>query len=49
MTLTKEDKEILQYCYKHIEIMWAAKITSIILKCDFRDSKCEIEKLKLEI
>lgn len=32
-------KEALEYCYDHLDKMWAAKVTSILLDCDFRDAK----------
>jgi len=31
--------EVIQYCYPHLEKMWAAKIVGILLDCDFRDAK----------
>lgn len=31
--------EILTYCYPHLHLMWAARIASILLECDFRDAK----------
>ena len=31
--------EAIEYLIKHCEYMWAAKTISILLKCDFRDSK----------
>jgi len=41
------DYEILLYCQPHLDKMWAAKITSIILNCDFRECK-EYIKIYLE-
>lgn len=32
-------KEVLDYCEPHLEQMWAAKVSSILLSCDFRDAK----------
>jgi hypothetical protein len=32
-------REVLEYCYDHLDKMWAAKVTSILLDCDFRDAK----------
>jgi hypothetical protein len=36
--LTKQ-KTVVEYCYDHLDKMWAAKITGILLGCDFRDAK----------
>lgn len=44
--MSKQDKEILSYCAKHIDHMWAAVIAGIILGCDFRDSKSMLIELK---
>ena len=38
-----KEREIIKYCSKHIDKMWAASICAIILDCDFRDTP---EKLK---
>lgn len=38
--------EVLNYCKPHIDQMWAAKIVSTLLECDFRDVKSELEKIK---
>lgn len=35
----KQKRQILEVCEDHTEYMWAAKIVSILLDCDFRDSK----------
>jgi hypothetical protein len=35
--------DVLRYCYKNIQYMWASSIASILLNCDFRDAKNEIE------
>ena len=43
-TLTKKDLEIILYCRPHLDKMWAAKIVSIILDCDFRDCELELKK-----
>lgn len=32
-------REVLEYCYDHLDKMWAAKVASILLDCDFRDAK----------
>lgn len=32
-------KAVVEYCYSHLEQMWAAKITGILLGCDFREAK----------
>lgn len=36
-SLTDKEIEILNYCSKHLNITWAAIISSIILECDFKD------------
>lgn len=38
-----QNLEILEYCRPHLDQMWAAKIASIILDCDFRETKTVIE------
>lgn len=35
--------EVIEYCLPHTEKMWAARIISILLKCDFRDAKKNAE------
>jgi hypothetical protein len=40
-------REVLEYCYDHLDKMWAAKVASILLDCDFRDAKT-YAKLVLE-
>jgi hypothetical protein len=35
---------VLRYCMPHLEYMWAANIVGIILGCDFRDCKQELNK-----
>lgn len=35
--------EILTYCRPHVDEMWAAKICSVLLDCDFRDVKRKFE------
>jgi hypothetical protein len=42
-----KNREVLEYCYDHLDSMWAAKITAILLDCDFRDAKT-YAKLVLE-
>jgi hypothetical protein len=32
-------KAVVEYCYDHLDKMWAANITGILLGCDFRDAK----------
>jgi len=32
-------KAVVEYCYDHLDKMWAARITGILLGCDFRDAK----------
>lgn len=34
-----QKKAVIEYCYDHLDKMWAAKITGILLGCDFRDAK----------
>ena len=36
-------EELLKYCHDNIEFMWAAKVTGIVLDCDFREAKAAIE------
>lgn len=38
MLLSPKEIEILKYCEPHGELMWAASIMAIILRCDFRDA-----------
>jgi hypothetical protein len=30
---------VIEYCYDHLDKMWAAKVVSILLGCDFRNAK----------
>lgn len=32
-------KAVIEYCYDHLDKMWAAKICGILLGCDFKDAK----------
>lgn len=32
-------KAVIDYCYDHLDKMWAARVVSILLGCDFRDAK----------
>lgn len=32
-------QEVLLYCKPHLDKMWAAKVVSILLDCDFRECK----------
>jgi hypothetical protein len=41
-------KEILEYCRPYIKQMWAAKIVSILLKCDFRDAEIAMSNYELK-
>jgi hypothetical protein len=41
--------EILEYCRPHTDQMWAAKIVSIILGCDFRGATPTLAKYFMEI
>lgn len=41
--------DVLKYCKPHTEMMWAASIIAIILDCEFRDSKEEIDLYFKEI
>jgi hypothetical protein len=36
--------QVLAYCRPHLEYMWASSIVAILLGCDFRDAKNELEK-----
>lgn len=45
-TLNKKLNDILKVCEGHEDLMWSAKIIGIILDCDFRDAKTELEKRK---
>lgn len=36
---TMKTKSILDYCYGHLDKMWASHIVGILLNCDFRDAK----------
>lgn len=40
----EQQTHILEYCRPHTDQMWAAKIVSIILGCDFRDAKQKVEE-----
>ena len=37
--LLVKKKAVVRYCYDHLDKMWAANITGILLGCDFRDAK----------
>ena len=37
--IRQDNNLILQVCKDNEELMWSAKIISVILECDFRDSK----------
>jgi hypothetical protein len=41
-------RNVLNYCEPHTEQMWAAYIIGLILDCDFRDSKQELQKFWLK-
>lgn len=41
-----QKNDVLKYCEPHLHLMWAATIIGIILNCDARDSKQELEKYK---
>lgn len=45
MKLTNKEMEIIEYCKKYIDQMWATTIVGIILNCDFRDAKAKLELL----
>jgi lysyl-tRNA synthetase class I len=42
--LEESKKQTLIYCRDYLEYMWAANTASLLLNCDFRDSKEELEK-----
>lgn len=46
MKISEKEKQILEYCYKYWEKMWAVTIMSIILDCDFRDAPWLYKELK---
>jgi len=35
--------KVLTYCQPHTEMMWSASIISMLLNCDFRDSKEKVD------
>jgi len=37
--LENQKKEILKFCTPHLDQMWAARVVSILLDCDFRDAQ----------
>lgn len=37
-------KAVIDYCYNHLEQMWAARVVSLLLGCDFRDAKLHADK-----
>lgn len=37
-------KAVIDYCYNHLEQMWAARAVSLLLGCDFRDAKFHANK-----
>lgn len=41
-------KEVLLYCEPHLHKMWAAKIASILLGCDFKDIEQHLAAFKLD-
>lgn len=45
----EKQTEILEYCRPHTDQMWAARIVSIILGCDFRDATPTLAKYFMEI
>lgn len=47
--LKAKQKEILEYCRNNTHLMWAAKIVSIALDCDFRDAEYELEKFRAKV
>lgn len=46
MYLTHKEVEILEYCYPHVQQMWASTIMGIILGCDFRDAQMVWEQYR---
>jgi len=42
--LLVKKKAVVGYCYDHLDKMWAANITGILLGCDFRDAKEHAEQ-----
>jgi hypothetical protein len=41
--------EVLKYCQPHLDKMWAAKICSILLDVDFRDTQSAVKEYLEEI
>lgn len=37
-------KSVIDYCYEHLDKMWASRITGILLGCDFRDAKSNADE-----
>lgn len=35
--------KVIEYCYDHLDKMWAARIVGILLGCDFRDAKEHVD------
>jgi len=44
---TRKDREILEYCEPYMEYFWASRIVGILLDCDFKDAKTELNKFKV--
>jgi hypothetical protein len=42
--LNERINNVLDYCEPHLDQMWAAYIVGLLLKCDFRNAKEELEK-----
>ena len=46
--MPKKIEEIVNYCAPHLDEMWAARIVSILIGCDFRDASGELAKRRKE-
>jgi hypothetical protein len=46
--MPKKIEEIVNYCSPHLDEMWAARIVSILIGCDFRDASGELAKRRKE-
>lgn len=41
--LENKINDVLKVCKPHTDFMWSAKIISILLGCDFRDAKNQVD------
>jgi len=47
--IDKRVSEVLAYCQKHIDQMWAATVAGMLLNCDFRDADEMLKNFKPEV